>query len=447
MIKKLRKTGLYKELDHRVSAALLILVLIIAAIVLIRPDNSGTSSVKSYPATVCPGNLGNSTSTSVLPSNDILIRQIPTKKNLLTQSKATFYLSNKPLLVDGNSETSINVTRSRSNALATVTCSISGSDQWFVGGSGSVFSKSSIQVVNSGLSASIVDLIVYTPKTVSQVISIRISKNSSKRIYLDTLAPGENSVVIHSITRSGRVTMFLFDERQRGLQSLGSDFVSPGADPAKRVIIPAINNIATTGRKTTQMLRILAPGSVNANVRAKLIASDGTFAPIDLDDIYLKGGKVSDIKFKPVLQAKNFALVLTADQPIVAAVKSSGTFEGTNDFTWSTSVQQLQDLVLHFGGLQPKVVFQGKNIDVDVEWSDVNGKVYSKSIIGNKENDIASWSPKSGVVSAKFSTKNDEIYGGVIFKEKRGLSYLPLVAGAQLESSAIPILDARIISH
>jgi hypothetical protein len=339
------------------------------------------------------------------------------------------------------------VTRPKSNSLATAICAISGSDQWFVGGAGSVISKSSIQLVNSGLSTSIVDLFVYTSNVASPVISIRVSKNSSKQIYLDSLAPGEDSVVIHAITRSGRVTMFLFDERQRGLQSLGSDFVSPGADPAKRVIIPAINNIATSGRDTTQMLRILAPGSVNANVRAKLIASDGTFAPIELDDIYLKGGKVSDIKFKPVLQAKNFSLVLTADQPIVAAVKSSGTFEGTNDFTWSTSVQQLQDLVLHFGGLQPKVVFQGKNIDVDVEWSDVNGKVYSKSIIGNKENDIASWSPKSGVVSAKFSTKNDEIYGGVIFKEKRGLSYLPLVAGAQLESSAIPILDARIISH
>jgi hypothetical protein len=436
-----------KSFDQRIIAAIAVFAIVITGIALLRPDNSGISTVKSYPATVCPGNLGNGTSTSVLPSTKVLVRQIPSEKNKLIKARTKFYLSGKPLFVDGKSETSINVTRPKSNSLATAICAISGSDQWFVGGAGSVISKSSIQLVNSGLSTSIVDLFVYTSNVASPVISIRVSKNSSKQIYLDSLAPGEDSVVIHAITRSGRVTMFLFDERQRGLQSLGSDFVSPGADPAKRVIIPAINNIATSGRDTTQMLRILAPGSVNANVRAKLIASDGTFAPIELDDIYLKGGKVSDIKFKPVLQAKNFALVLTADQPIVAAVKSSGTFEGTNDFTWSTSVQQLQDLVLHFGGLQPKVVFQGKNIDVDVEWSDVNGKVYSKSIIGNKENDIASWSPKSGVVSAKFSTKNDEIYGGVIFKEKRGLSYLPLVAGAQLESSAIPILDARIISH
>jgi hypothetical protein len=241
--------------------------------------------------------------------------------------------------------------------------------------------------------------------------------------------------------------MFLHDQRQRGLQSLGSDFVSQSTNPAKRVVIPAINNVALSGRNTTQMLRILAPGSVNANVRAKLIASDGTFSPIELDDISIKSGRVKDIIFKPVLEAKNFSLVLTADQPIVAAVKSSGTFEGVNEFTWSTSGQQLQETTMYFGGLRPEVVFQGKNIEVNVEWTGSNRKVYSKSILGNKENDIATWSPKGGVISARFSTKSKEIYGGIIFKEKRGLSSLPLASGAQLESSAIPVLDARIISR
>jgi hypothetical protein len=436
-----------KDLDHKVIAALAIFTITVSGIVLFNPDNSGVSTVKSYPATVCPGNLSGGTSTSVLPSSKTLVRSIPSTKNTLSKAKTTFYLSSNPLLVDGKDETSINVTRGQSSSLATTICSINESEQWFVGGAGSIVSKSSLQIVNSGLSTSVVDLFIYTPNGVSPVNSIRVSKNSSKQIYLDTLAPGESSVVIHAITRSGRVTMFLYDQRQRGLQNLGSDFVSQSANPEKRVVIPAINNIALSGRNTTQMLRILAPGSVNANVRAKLVASDGTFAPLELDDIDLKGGKVKDIVFKPVLLAKNFSLVLTSDQPIVAAVKSAGTFDGANEFTWSTPSQELQDLVLYFGGLRPEVVFQGKNIEVDVEWTGRDRKVYNKTILGNKENDIASWSPKSGVVSAKFTSKNDQIYGGVIFKEKRGLSSLPLRAGAQLESSAIPILDARIISR
>jgi hypothetical protein len=436
-----------KDLDHKVIAALAIFTITVSGILLFNPDNSGVSTVKSYPATVCPGNLSGGTSTSVLPSSKTLVRSIPSTKNTLSKAKTTFYLSSNPLLVDGKDETSINVTRGQSSSLATTICSINESEQWFVGGAGSIVSKSSLQIVNSGLSTSVVDLFIYTPNGVSPVNSIRVSKNSSKQIYLDTLAPGESSVVIHAITRSGRVTMFLYDQRQRGLQNLGSDFVSQSANPEKRVVIPAINNIALSGRNTTQMLRILAPGSVNANVRAKLVASDGTFAPLELDDIDLKGGKVKDIVFKPVLLAKNFSLVLTSDQPIVAAVKSAGTFDGANEFTWSTPSQELQDLVLYFGGLRPEVLFQGKNIEVDVEWTGRDRKVYNKTVLGNKENDIASWSPKSGVVSAKFTSKNDQIYGGVIFKEKRGLSSLPLRAGAQLESSAIPILDARIISR
>jgi len=436
-----------KTLNHGVVGALLVFFLVISAILLFNPNNSRVSTIKSYPATVCPGNLSTGTSTSVLPSSKILVRQIPTAKNVLSKAKTTFYLSSKPLLVDGNSETSINVTRNQTNSLATAICSINESDQWFVGGSGSVTSKSSIQIVNSGLSTSVVDLFVHTANGVSPVNSIRVSKNSSKQIYLDSLAPGESSVVIHAITRSGRVTMFLYDQRQRGLQNLGSDFVAQSANPAKRLVIPAINNVALSGSKPSQVLRILAPGNVNANVRAKLVASDGTFAPIELDDISIKGGTVKDIKFKPVLQAKNFALVLTSDQPIVAAVKSAGIFNGANEFTWSTSSKQLEETVLHFGGLRPKVLFQGKNIEVNVEWTGKDRKAYNKTILGNKENDIATWSPKSGVVSARFSTKNDEIYGGIIFKEKRGLSYLPLESGSQLESSAIPVLDARIISR
>ena len=437
----------FKDLDHKVIAALLILALTVAGILLFNPDNSGIKTIKSYPATVCPGKLSGGTSTSVIPSSKTLVRQISSGTNKLSKARTNFYLSSKPLLVDGNIQSSINVTRPNSNSLATSICSISNSEQWFVGGAGSVISKSAIQIVNSGLSTSIVDLFVYTSNVVSPVISIRVAKNSSKQIALDTLAPGEDSVVVHAITRSGRVSMFLFDQRQRGLRNLGSDFVSHGADPAMRVVIPAINNVALSSRDSNQMLRILAPGTVKANVRAKLVSSDGTFAPIELDDIFIDGGKVKDIRFKPILRSANFSLILTADRPIIAGVKSSGTFNGANEFTWSTSSQTMQDTELTFGGLRPNVMFQGKNIEVEVKWTATNRKVYSKTIRGNKENDIASWTPKSGVIRASFTSKNEEIYAGIIFKEKRGLSHLPLAPGAQLESSAIPILDARIISR
>ncbi len=433
-----------KELNSKVAAAIAFLALTLITVFLVNPKDSGKSTIKAYPATVCPANLGGGVSTSVLPSSKILVRQIPAKKNKLVKAKTSYYLSSIPLLVDGNSETSINVTRSKSKSIATAVCSISSGDQWFVGGSGAVTSRASLEIINSGLSTSVVDLVVYTSKSASSVISKRISKNSSKRIYLDTLAPGENSIVIHAITRSGRVTTYLHDERVRGLVSLGADFVAPGSDPAKRVVIPAISNVAQKGRNARQTLRVLVPGKVAANIKVQLISSDGSFTPIGLDDLNISAEKVKDFTFKPVIKSRNFSLVLTADRPIVAAVKSAGTFNGVEDFAWSTSANPLKDLILHFGGLKPDILFQGKNFEIDIEWVDSNRKLQSKTIQGE---DQASWRPPKGVASAEFRSANTQIYAGVIFAERTGVSYLPLVAGAELESAAIPSVDASVITR
>ena len=433
-----------KNFDKRVAGALGFLALSLLAVLLINPDTSGTSTIKSYPATVCPENLGGGVSTSVIPSSKTLVRQIPAKKNKLSKAKTSYYLSTKPLLVDGSSETSINVTRGKSRSLATAICSISGADQWFVGGSGAVTSRASLEIINSGLSTSVVDLFVYGSNSVSPVISKRISKNSSKRIYLDTLAPGEGSVAIHAITRSGRVTTYMHDERVRGLQPLGADFISQGVDPAKRIVIPAISNVALQSRKSEQILRILVPGKVSANVQAKLISSDGTFTPLGLDSINADSGKVTDLKFKPVINSRNFALVLTSDQPIVAAVKSSGAFNGVQEFAWSTSVPELKNLTIHLGGLRPDILFQGKNFEVDITWTDKNNKIRSKTIQGS---DLANWRPAKGITKVEFRTSNSQVFAGAIFREKTGVSYLPLMAGAQLESAAIPNVDASVITR
>ena len=432
------------KIDKRIFAALGLLVASLLAVLLVNPENTGTTIIKAYPATVCPANLGGGASTSVLPSSKVLVRQIPTTKNRLAKAKTSFYLSDKPLLVDGNSETSINVTRGKNRSLATAICSISSGDQWFVGGSGSVTSRASLEIINSGLSTSVVDLFVYSSNAVSPVISKRIKKNSSSRIYLDTLAPGENSIAIHAITRSGRVTTYMHDERVRGLQPLGADFVSQGFDPAKRIVIPAISNLLLRDKKSDQLLRILVPGKVSANIQAKLVSSDGTFTPLGLDNINADAGKVTDLTFKPVVNSRTFALVLTSDQPIVAAVKSSASLNGVAEFAWSSPAPELKNLVIHLGGLRPDIIFQGKNFEVDVTWTDKNKKIKSKTIRGT---DQASWRPDKGVSKVEFRTANSQVYAGAIFLEKTGVSYLPLVAGAQLESAAIPSVDASVISR
>ena len=431
-------------IDLKVVASFIIFSLTLATVVLLQPNDTGISKIRNYPATVCPQKLSDGTSTSVLPSRDILVREIPSKKNLLKPAKSALYLSLNPLLVDGYNSTSINVTRSQSRSLATVTCAISNSEQWFVGGSGTVSSRASLVVTNSGLSLSVVDLVIYSANPAPSLVTKKIRANSSKRIYLDTLAPGESSIVVRVVTKSGRVTTFLYDQRERGLQKFGADFVSPSNSPEKTVVIPAISSVPLVRGRSNQMLRVLTPGKVGANIRAQIVSNDGSFAPIALDNITLESNVVADIAFKPILKSRNFSLVIKSDQPIVAAAKSSGVFEGVNEFTWSTAASQLEDLAMHLGGLQPDFVFTGKKFEVRISWMLKNRKILSKTLSGD---DLATWRPKNGILWVSFLPSEPDIFGGIIFKEQAGLSSLPLVAGAQLESAAVPNLDARVIAR
>lgn len=400
----------------------------------------GIKTVAKFPATVCPSNLGDGTSTAVLPNAKVMVRSIPTKTNNLVQAGASnLLLSSRALFVDGNQTTSISVTRGNSGWLATATCEVSGSDQWFVGGSGALTSRAMLDIVNSGLSTSIVDLFVYTSKGPLPIISQSVPANSEKQILIDTLAPAEDLVAIHAVTRSGRVSTFYLDQRKKGLRSLGADFVFDGGNPAKHLSIPAIINVGTKPGSGEQRLRVLAPGNVDATIKVNVISTDGTFAPIELDNKTIKHGNVTDFSFKPVLSSSTYSLVIDSDVPVVASVQS---IVGS-EISWSSSVKPFKDVTLNLGGLTPKVRFQGKQILVDLSWIDMKGKTGSTRVSGT---DFAGWSSKEGIRRLTLNNKSLS-NGAILFSSAGQISYLPVLPGAVLESAAVPQADARIISR
>ena len=409
---------------------------------------SAIKLVQNFPATACPGNLSDGSATAVLANAKVKVRSIPSKSNSLTKAGSSNILVKNPLLVDGDPLSAISVIRGRSPWLATAVCAISNGDSWFVGGSGSLTSKGALDIVNSGLSVSVVDLFVFTSKGPAPLSSVTIPPNSEKRIFLDALAPGEDSVAIHAITRSGRVSTFMFDERRKGLRSLGADFVSAGARPANHVVIPAVSNIVVAkGKHATQTLRILAPGNIDATVKATVVSSDGAFSPVGLDGFSVTRGTVTDINFSPVIAAGIYSLVLESDQPIVAAVQSNSTASGTPDFSWSSSANPLTSVSMNFGGLTPTAQFTGGNIAVQISWITINGKSGSQTISGT---DSATWTPKMGLIRATFNNlagADKNTYGSIIFQGSGGLSHLLLAPGAILESASVPVPDAGVIAR
>jgi hypothetical protein len=427
------------------------LVLVVGAILAttFTPKISGNPlRVQNFPATACPGNLSDGVATAVLSNSKVKIREVPGKSKSLTMSGVSNYSVKNPILVAGDKLSSILVIRGKSGWLATSVCSIGNGDAWFAGGSGSITSRAFLDIVNSGLSVSVIDLYVFTSNGPAPLVSVTVAPNSEKRVSLDSLAPGEDSVVIHSITRSGRVSTFLFDERRKGLHSLGADFVSAGSAPSNHIVIPAISNVVVgKGKHVSQTLRIVAPGNIDASVKAKVISSDGSFAPVGLDGFSLTRGQVKDISFTPVIASETFSLILESDVPIVASVLSSGLIAGGQDFSWSSSANPLAPMAINFGGLTPTVEFFGSNISVGISWVSSSGKSANQRITGT---DWATWRPKSGLNRATFSilgSGSKNVYGSVLFQSPGGLSHLLLAPGSVLESATIPLPDAGVIAR
>lgn len=400
----------------------------------------GIHTIAKYPATVCPSNLGDGTNTAVLPNSKVQVRSIPNKTNSLVPAASNLIqLGNRALFVDGNQSTSIAVTRGSSGWLATTPCLVSDSDQWLVGGSGSITSKAALDIVNSGLSNSIVDLFIFTTKGALPIVSQNIPSNSEKSILIDTLAPGEDSVVIHAVTRSGRVSIFLIDQRKKGLRSLGAEYVHDGGQPSTHLVIPAIPNIGKSKNSGTQIFRALAPGNVDATIKVKIVASDGAFAPIELDGKVLKHGNVLDLPFSPVLSGSAYALVVDSDVPVIASVQT----KIGNDFSWATNAGPFPTVSLNFGGLTPRAIFQGDLVTVGISWIDINGKSGTTTVSGQ---DFVSWVPKTALRRATF-TNFSHCIGGILFQGNGQISNLPIVPGAILESASVPEADSRILSR
>jgi hypothetical protein len=404
----------------------------------------------SYPATACPAIVTKATAIAALPNSKIGKRLIDRRVKKFTSANAnSIVLGEKSILIDGNPGTALTFVNNTWKAV--VPCSVSNGEQWFVGGSGALTSKSILSIVNSGFSESAVEIEVYTPTGALEPKQVAISPNSTKSISLDTLAPGEDSLAIAVKTKSGRVSSFLFDERKKGLRSLGADYVAAVSAPKKVLTIPAISDLqgkaAVAGSSSNHILRLLVPGTIDANIEVAINSNDGNFVPVGLSELKVKSQKVVNIPltFAPAKQA--FSLIIKSDQPILGSVLSSFTVGKSTEIAWATAAENLNKLIFNLTGSKPKVAFAGKNINVVIQAIGTNGKKYNKTIKGSN---FATWQAPIGVNRIQFIAKSPETSGGIILQPESGgigTSYIPLNTGANLESTSEPISDADVISR
>ena len=404
----------------------------------------------SYPATVCPA-IGNKVSSiAALTSSKIDRRLIDGVSKRLNPGKGNVIpLKNASLLVEGNPGTSL--TFANNGWKSIVPCSVSNGEQWFVGGSGGLTSKSFLYVVNSGFSESAVDLELFTLNGPIESKLVTVPQNSTKKIAIDSLVPGEESIALAVKTRSGRVSSYLFDERKKGLKALGADFVAPVGQARKQVVIPAISGLfgklSQNTNSVSHTLRLLVPSSIDANVDISVNSDDGKFIPVGLSQLNIKSQRVFNVPLAFAPTNQPFSLIIESDQPILASVLSNFSYGKSSEIAWATGADELSKWSVNLTGSKPTLTFVGERIDIQISATGTNGKKFEKKLTGSN---FLVWRAPVGLNKLEVLANRNGISGGVIFLPEAGgigSSYIPMNNGANLETASEPVSDARVISR
>lgn len=402
---------------------------------------------ENYPAVVCPPTLPGLASQISLSSKKTQFQRL---QNRSTKTEAVKLLR-LPVMKDSllfNSEgTTPVVWQSRTGSWAGgALCSGPASSQWFVGASADITTKGRLIIVNSGLSDAVVDLNIYTENGKQPLRTLSVPSKNYLVIAVDSLAPGDKTLTVNVLPRSGRINSFVIDEQGKGLRALGGDFVNPINTPSKSLVIPAIPN---QGKRPGQsaapanVLRLLSPGEVDASVTVELLSADGVFIPVGLNSRAVTAGVVTEFTFSPKISSSAFALKITSTEPLVAAVESSVVSGGKRDFVWSTPAPELSEFTMAVTGLSPLIVFAGTEINVAVEVTLVNGKMSRNAIKGS---DVATWRVPESARSFTITKVGEQTYAGALVSSVNGYGYFPIAPGSVLTRVEIPDSNIRILN-
>jgi hypothetical protein len=421
-----------------------VITLVLLATNMFDANTSARQFSKSYPAVVCPPNPAGVTTSTSITSKKTPFYRVGNKSTKLVDVKTLRYSSaSDPILLQTEGVTPVSF-QSRNGVWAgSVLCTAPATSQWFVGGTSDVSSKGTIYLVNSGLSVSIVDIFTWSETGEQAAKTISLKSNSSVAVKLDSLAPGDSNIVVHVVARSGRVNSYLIDERVKGLQKLGGDSVNAISAPSRKFVITGIPQELVKKKAPNHYLRIFVPGVADANFSLELISSDGRFIPTGFNERKLVSGKVLELKLQPEVAKGVFAVKLTSDQPIVAAIRSRATSNGNSDFVWTTPSPALVPMQISVGGLLPKIVFAGETISVDLRIQYSNGKVKEQSITGS---DLVTWQVPNNTISITVLRADVENYAGALIVAKSGYAFFPIAPGAELTKVAIPSSNIRVLN-
>ena len=398
---------------------------------------------RSYPAVVCPSAVGGGTESISLPTKGLSTGLVSGKTiTLHGQKNVVVRGSSTPTFVSGNPGSEVAFESISGSSTADTVCSVGGADQWFIGGSGSVTSQGILQIINSGLSDSTVQINPFGAKGALAPISVRVKANSSANLKLSSIAPGEESVALHVVTDSGRVTSYLLDHRVNGLKDLGASFVTAVAAPATTSYLAGLYGSST---KAATTLRFLVPGNIDANVHLSMYSGGGKFTPLGFDSYPVHHQKVVDVSLPQISLSTPYGIEISSDQPIFASALTRTTTGGT-DFAWANQLTPLSNFKINLAGSAANFLFVGSSPALRANWIDMHGRSQSIMIYGDTS---ALWHPIGALNGVSFTilTKNPVYGGALVSNVGGGLNYLPLLPNQLVSRAHTPQEDLRALAR
>lgn len=255
-----------------------------------------------------------------------------------------------PLIAGAQSQTAGTETLS---GFAAAGCAEALSDGWLVAGSTAIGQTSLLLLSNPSDVAASVDLALYGEGGLVDApgsTGILVQPRSQRVIPLAGLAPNLNSPVVHVATRGGQVVASLQQSVISGLVPGGIEMAGTTASPAIEQLIPGFIVPAALIDETQSndshfhddeaAVRVLNTGQDAAELTVSATADDGGNGTSIT--VTLEPGVASEVPLTE-LAAGSYTVRLSADQPIVAAARSTEKSATSEDFAWFVASQALLD--------------------------------------------------------------------------------------------------------
>jgi len=265
--------------------------------------------------------------------------------------------------------------------LAATSCATPALRSWVIGGSTQLGRTSILTLVNPSSVEAVVDLSLYGELGAIDAVGLKgivVPADSQRVVPISGFALEERAPVIGVTSTGGTVAAFVQESIIRTLTPGGVD-VSGQQDPSTTLVIPGvavagepalagINATETDQDDTMPTLRIFAPGGVPTTAHVALIPAGSTLAdalgnprveegPVPTDahaeeaptvpiaesfDVEITAGGVVELPIEQVAPGE-YTIVVSADQPLVGAVRASVSTKAGTDFAWYAPAGALGD--------------------------------------------------------------------------------------------------------